>query len=484
MSVPTVASLSAALGPDLAPVEGAALPRTPITAVHLSELLDPASYLSGGELLLTVGLALPKNKAGCRRYVNGLKRAGVSALAIGLGPVHQEVPRPLVAACAEGGLPLLVVPVRTPFLKVTKAYWSAVARSKERHLSDAIAMHRSLVDAAASADPVAQVLKRLAVWLDGWAATLGTGGDVDRIHPADSHEAAEQLQSEVRRLQLSGVHSSASFVAAGSVVVVFPLAVAAEVVGYLAVGTRHRLDASQRAVVVGAGGLLSLEATRAARRDSAEAARREDVLALVEDGHVAAAERLASRSGLAPLPRECRVLTLRGRHAGALEAVVRRWCGRCVGTMAGRGAGWFLVPAAHPELAALRDAIAEVDAGASGVVSDLVRLEDVGAVRARQESELPEIAPGTVRLPRSAPADRDLVRRLDGLAAAGQPVVEALAAYLRAHGQWEVAARASGVHRNTLRYRVDRARAVLDVDLDDVEVTSRLWLLMSSRGMT
>ena len=57
--IPTVSSLSASLGQHLAPVGDVPLPDSPITAVHISELLDPAPYLAGGELLLTLGVSLP-----------------------------------------------------------------------------------------------------------------------------------------------------------------------------------------------------------------------------------------------------------------------------------------------------------------------------------------------------------------------------------------------------------------------------------------
>lgn len=484
MSLPTVASLSAALGRDLYPASDQPLPDVPITAVHISELLDPSPYLTGGELLLTLGIALPGNRIGSRRYVNALRRSGVSAVAIGLGPVHQEVPEHFAQACVEGGVPLLVVPIRTPFLKVTKAYWTVVARSTERHLSDAITTHRTLVDAAASADPVAEVLKRLSRWLGGWAAVLDTSAGVEHIHPAGSHDAIEQLQADVRRLEVAGVNSSASFSAAGRTVVLFPLAVGGRIAGYLAVGTESQLDASQRAVVLGACGLLSLDASRTAGAASAEAARRRDVLDLVADGYVGAAERLAARAGLGPLPRECRVLTVEGRDVDALGAIVRAWAPAAIGSEVDRRTAWYVVPTDQGDLGALAQRLGDADETVRAVVSDRVRIDDVGAVRARQADELSQLGRGIVAVPRGPVADDDLRRRLDLLEGAGRPVVQALAAYLRAHGQWEPAARGLGVHRNTLRYRVERARSILELDLSDIEVTSRLWLLISERGLT
>ena len=69
------------------------------------------------------------------------------------------------------GLTLLIVPDPTPFLTISKTYWTARARSSEQHLQDEVAAHRALIDAAASPDPPAEVLRRLARAVDGWAAS-------------------------------------------------------------------------------------------------------------------------------------------------------------------------------------------------------------------------------------------------------------------------------------------------------------------------
>ncbi|WPB90729.1 PucR family transcriptional regulator [Streptomyces malaysiensis] len=442
----------------------------------------PLPYLAGGVLLLTVGVSLPTNRTGCKRYVAALKKSDVSAVAFGLGPKFDTVPQVLVDACADQGVPLLVVPARTPFLKITKAYWAALARSNERHLSDATAAHRALVDAAASPDPAATLLKRLARWLDGWAAILDASGDLDQIHPAGFQAAAEALKTEVKRLEVAGAHSAASFAAAGSVVVVSSLAVDKDIVGYLAVGTERQLDASQRTVVLGACGLLSLDASRSKAQVSAQSTHRHSIALLIEEGLLDAARRLAERLELPGISRECRILTLRGRDAEALDAAVHRWCGAAFGAMDDRHTSWFVIPAAHPSFPDLVARLHEDDASVRGVLSDLVRPEDAGPIRVRQIERLAQVEPGIIVQPTvtDMPA---LARRLDKLAGVGPPIAEALAAYLRAHGQWEQAARELDLHRNTLRYRIGRARSILGVDLTDADVTSRLWLLMRERGM-
>ncbi|NBH04208.1 PucR family transcriptional regulator, partial [Amycolatopsis sp. SID8362] len=102
----------------------------PVRWAHVSELQDPAPYLVGGELILTAGVNLPER---IDRYVRGLRDAGVTALGFGLTPtVFETLPEPLRRACARHGLPLLVVPTRTPFLAVNRAVSVALTEAGQR----------------------------------------------------------------------------------------------------------------------------------------------------------------------------------------------------------------------------------------------------------------------------------------------------------------------------------------------------------------
>ena len=80
-----------------------------ITWVHVSELLDPTPFLTGGELLLTTGLAFGADTAGAADdgppgYVERLRSAGVVGLGFGTGLSHDEVPAELLAAARRWGL--------------------------------------------------------------------------------------------------------------------------------------------------------------------------------------------------------------------------------------------------------------------------------------------------------------------------------------------------------------------------------------------
>jgi purine catabolism regulator len=59
-------------------------------------------------------------------------------------------------------------------------------------------------------------------------------------------------------------------------------------------------------------------------------------------------------------------------------------------------------------------------------------------------------------------------------------LVASLRAYLDANGQGEAAARALGVHRHTLRYRMRKISELLDRDLDDPAVRAELWIALAT----
>ena len=86
---------------------------------HPTELLDPRPYLSGGELVLTVGASL-SDDARCREYVDRLVQASVRAVGYGVGDVTEDVPPALVEACRARRLPLLRVPAGVPFQLITE----------------------------------------------------------------------------------------------------------------------------------------------------------------------------------------------------------------------------------------------------------------------------------------------------------------------------------------------------------------------------
>ncbi|NEB94652.1 PucR family transcriptional regulator ligand-binding domain-containing protein, partial [Streptomyces bauhiniae] len=186
-------------------IAGPPAPDTVIHWAHTSEMADPYPYLLGGELLLTAGVHVPEAAgAGAyfEDYVSRIVAAGGAALGFGLAPVHDTVPRALVAACEAHGLPLLEVPPRTTFSGVARAVWQLMAQARLAELRRVTEAQQSLAAAASRPDPVPSVLRQLAQRLSAHALLYGPDGTViasaGRAPVPGTQEALRKLTAVVR----------------------------------------------------------------------------------------------------------------------------------------------------------------------------------------------------------------------------------------------------------------------------------------------
>src|ERR1700761_7720846 len=115
----------------------------PVRWVHISELRDPTTWLSGGEVLLTTGMGLetPERQ---REFVGRLADHQLAALGFGVGFGHDEVPAALVQAAAEREFPVFEVPYEVPFIAVTEAAFTQLVNEQYAVLRRALAAHERL----------------------------------------------------------------------------------------------------------------------------------------------------------------------------------------------------------------------------------------------------------------------------------------------------------------------------------------------------
>lgn len=174
-----LASLLAREDLALRQIAGPTDPDIVIHWAHTSEMADPYPYLLGGELLLTAGVHIP-DAAGSGTYfddyVSRIVAAGGAALGFGLAPVHDTVPRALVAACEAYELPLVEVPPQTTFSGVARAVWQLMAQARLAELRRVTEAQQSLAAAASRPDPVPSVLRQLAQRVGGRTVLFGPDG--------------------------------------------------------------------------------------------------------------------------------------------------------------------------------------------------------------------------------------------------------------------------------------------------------------------
>src|SRR5438067_10271645 len=128
---------------DLGLLAGEAQADTPVRWVHISELLDPTPWLSGGELLLTTGMQLESAKRQ-REFVARLADHQLAGLGVGTGFAPAEVPAPLLKAATDRDFPVFEVPYDMPFIALTEKAFARLVNEQYAVLQRSIAAHERL----------------------------------------------------------------------------------------------------------------------------------------------------------------------------------------------------------------------------------------------------------------------------------------------------------------------------------------------------
>jgi len=494
-----------------------------VSWAHVSEMVDPTEFLRGGELLLLIGVSLPAGEQAQHTYVDRLAAAGVAAIGFGVGVTWDEVPPALVVAAERVGLPLLEVPRATPFLAITRAVAQAINR-RELAANDYL-MHaqRSLTAAAVGRGGLAAVLDEVRRLTGGWGLLLNRGGAVLASSPPEAAEHRATLRADLARLRdapgaaslVARVNTGSGGAGTGSgagtggdaEVWVQSLTAGTEVLGYLAVGRAERLTALERQVVNAAVPLctLSLDRSRVVGRGSRRL--QAGVLRLLLAGQgelvgpvadelwnglpaepvlalecragrfalVAARERLVADRQLAA----ARVLygelddalvclvSAEGGDADRLLRVLRGVEGLRIGVSD---------PAGYPELAGARgqaQRAASYGTGSDTRVTWFREVPRLGLLDLLPPDTAAEFASALLR-----PLRVDAEPGSGAGAARRGDLLRSLKVWLAHHGQWDPAASELGVHRHTLRNRMQKVERLLGRELDAPDLRAELWLAL------
>ncbi|WP_188585207.1 PucR family transcriptional regulator [Gordonia jinhuaensis] len=478
---------------DLTLVAGSGRLDGEIDCVITSELASPGQWLSGGEFMLTTGLRLPDGRAECRQYIRGLVESGVAGVGFGVGLSHPEIPEALVDAAEELSMPLVRVPLRVPFAAIARIVLDRIAEVRYEQFVRASRTQPSMTRAILSRG-VEGVVAELAVAIGQTVILLDARRELVAARPG---VPAPDLMSQVRefvdheRRSAGGVRISAD-----RAFTMQRISVGKEVFGHLVVTGAEPLSDLARVLVGHAASLLTLEHAKPTQVVFDQRALLGEVLAGVLDGlaatgHVASMlaracgrsqtvrvavfaftdERVA-RNSVAELGSACTDLwrpafvtqrgsqvavLLRGDDGPALAGSLSQRLSRTAGVGVG-----LAVPIAETA-ASYADAALVARTAAPGEVLDVSTSRSL-------------LANEQIRAGLSAAYPSMLGALLDDPNAT--ELVETLRDYLEAGGQWDRAASAAGVHRHTLRRRVDRIERLLSVDLRDARTRAELLLVL------
>src|SRR5215208_7534947 len=172
----TVESLTSELGLKVATGGDTAAERE-IRWVHITELLDPTPWLSGGELLLTTGIRLDAADKQ-RKFIRLLADAGVAGLGFGTGFDHAKIPKALLNEATAAEFPVFEVPYETPFIALTEAAFSRLVNEQYDVLSRGIAVNERLERLVLQGGGLDEVAREIAAAIGGSSVVLDARGDV------------------------------------------------------------------------------------------------------------------------------------------------------------------------------------------------------------------------------------------------------------------------------------------------------------------
>jgi purine catabolism regulator len=445
-----------------------------VSWLHVSELEDPTQFLEGGEFLLTTGLGVGELATTQRAYVRRLAEHGLAGLGFGVGFGFAEAPSGLVDEADRLSFPIVSVPYEVPFVAITKAAVSHLANEQLDQLERALAVHERLADAVLEGRGVEALLAVVCNHLDCSLALVDENGRV----VAERHAR--------RRLPFDGALE-------------LPVVAYEEMAKLKATRANGTFGEYDRLVLHHGQTALAFELSRRRAVSAAELRLAGDLLDDLEEERLddrETARRMAAfglefdrdYAALLAVPRD-RSSSERLREEVASE--LDRQEVRYLSTAHPDRAAFLVEAASEDAILALAHRVVEGAPGARVGVGRPARGRALGRsvleARAALDASAGEVVSyqdlGSLELLLTLPdaALEAFVDRVLGPAAGNGWLVGSLTALLEAGCRWSDAAERLGVHRHTLRYRMDRLREQTGRHPDDPNQRMELWLAVKAK---
>jgi PucR family transcriptional regulator, purine catabolism regulatory protein len=522
---------------DVRVLAGEASLDVPVRWVHISELRDPTQWLSGGELLLTTGMALDSAKRQ-REFIACLADHGLAGVGLGVGFRHDTVPPAMVQAAAERDFPLFEVPYELPFIALTEQAFTRLVNEQYALLQRSIGAQERLQRIVLSERGLEAIAAALAGLVGGTALVFDGRGEL-QAQRTFRREVDEQvvaavgleLRERARRGDGRGFVPGHPDLAGRGLALPVGRGEPADRAGVppawlVAVKDSGGLAEIDRLILHQAVTVVALELLRRRVADSTERRLAGDVLSAAIAGElegpelgrrlepfglgarvsalvVAPGERAVAQAWEAALTDALRAEAVRGLVAadGALVCALLpelgddelfelgdrlvALTGETMGERPAAGAG-RAVPvgrareAYHEARCALE--ARQLGANGSGTPGDGNGAESRAGVATYRDL-------GSFQLLLSL-QDSDALRLFcesllgpieHGEGHYGGELMRSLEAFIECNGQWEAAARRLFCHRHTLRYRIRKVEELTGRDLGSARDRIEFWLALRGR---
>lgn len=496
-------------------------PHAAVTWVVATELLQPASYLEGGELVLTTGLVMADAEAATwREYVASLVEAGVAALGLGTGIAFDTVPEDLREACRAGRFNLIEVPLEVSFASISREVGAMLQATEPEIGAEGAGDEETLVlqqlTRAAAKDNQSAIMRALASILRGEVSLRdATGRTVVGPFGPEATGIDDEVAECIDRIRPAGMRGAGAVGLGDMRLVVRPVGITGEPERYLATVQRETLTRAQTLGVDLAWSFLNLiaESSKAftgwllqlvgASTRHLLAGDIAQGLALADQVQELVLTRLPSPERRS-VPatgggHQWRVVCLEGGSAdvAGLSTVLARLLVESRGAPVGerllwrtdRGGTRLMILGEVERVPSLLEdgsvtpwtermrigvsgpvGVTDLPRGAQQALSVCTGTRQLGQAVRWETSGLPSVTD----LLDEERAQAFARARLGGVA--DQPeLLELLRIYLSEAGAVQRIAERLGVHRNSVPARLVRLRRALGVDIEDAEQRANLW---------
>jgi purine catabolism regulator len=473
----------------ITPEPGAPALDEPVSWVHSSDLADPTPFLDAGQLLLTDGTQFPLESPGTEifdDYVSRLVSHGIKGLGFATQVIHGGLPEGLVSASREQGLPLFEVPDRTPFIAIIRLVADFLAKEQHARSEWSLQAQRAIARAALRPDGLTAIMGELERQLQCWVALFDAAGHQVRMpgnRPVPS-ALASSVETAVRRALDQRSRLASQLEIEGQQVTLQTLGRRNRLRGVLALGGMEPMDPARTDIINSVIALASLALEQARTLDTARRHLRAGVFEQLFSGNIDVAARTASQVW-GRLPAEPITVTLTQPSANgsdlleALELLADDFRGAVFYAQRGERVVVLAGEAQQKRVTALlQENSATAGTSAPATLATLQRGLQEAELALQRAVELSQplvhftevSGSGMMGLLRrekaGVVAQRMLLPLLSHDADQNTELISTVRSWIGNNCTWDLTARQLGIHRHTLRSRIDTAGSILGLNLD------------------
>jgi purine catabolism regulator len=132
-----------------------------VSWVHVVDVPEPAPWVRPGQLVLTTGYAWPRKAPALRRFAEELAAAEPAAIALAVPQFFETFPEPALSVLARAGVAALELPWEIPFAQVSEEVLRRLLAQQLEVEKRAQSLHRALMAALLEREDLASFLDHL-----------------------------------------------------------------------------------------------------------------------------------------------------------------------------------------------------------------------------------------------------------------------------------------------------------------------------------